>query len=127
MKRTLYPVKLHALENRRHELVVRKLQAENKLRLLKERIRDAHDRGGDTNALSREREEIIATIHEMDIKLAEVRHTHGSEVVSYKTAFIKMARQVLSRETYREISLATSEFLRECQAQDDSQEGENDS
>jgi hypothetical protein len=115
MTRSIYPVRLHRLEDQRHSLVVRKLEVENRLRLLKDQIRDARDRRDPTDALARERDEVINALNEISLALAQVRHTRSSEVVSYKSAFLKMAKRLLPKETYTEIALAANAFIRECE------------
>ena len=113
MTRSIYPVRLHALEDQRHELVVRKLTLENRLRQIKEQVRDWRDRGAALPAeLARERDETINAIHDITLALAQVTHTRSSEVTGYKSAFLKMAKELLPREQYRQIALAAQDLIR---------------
>lgn len=122
MTRTIYPDQLHALENNRHELVVDKLHVEHELRQIKDRIRDARDRCADMSELTKERDELLSELHQITIELAELQQSRSRAVLSYKTAFLKMAKKILPRDVYREVALAATDFIRVRQSQSQASE-----
>ena len=113
MTGSVYPVRLAALEDQRHELVLRKLQAEQKLRQLKDQIRDAYERRDDTSELTKQRDAVNNELTQIAIDLAELRREDSRERRGFKTAFLKMAKKILPRRTYEEIYIAANELLQQ--------------
>jgi hypothetical protein len=108
---SFYPLKLHALENERHELVVRKLAVEMELRKLKDKIRERRAVGADVSTLVLRRDECLTELNTVMLRLAELRVVRHSDVGSYKTAFLKMAKKILPRDQYRSIALAADKLV----------------
>jgi hypothetical protein len=99
-------------------LVVRKLQLENRIRQIKDQIRDARDRGVPIDdVLVRERDEVNTALHEVAVALMELRATRSSEVSGFKSAFLKQAKRMLPKATYTEIALAAVDFIHTRQGQ----------
>jgi hypothetical protein len=94
---------------RRNFLVVQKMQAENRLRQIKDEIRDARRLKEPVVDLLKEQAACLNQVGEITMAIVELRHDQTA--IGFKTAFVKMAKRILPRELYGQITWAAEEFM----------------